>query len=268
MQESVTTERLTYPSDSGGVKAFLAKPASGAPWPGILVIQEVFGLDPHIEDVTQRLARGGYLALTPDLYSHDQIRAALTVQDIGTSMGVRRAPDVEEAISKLPAERQDGVRRAMQWLGSRDSSTYLPDLQAGLAYLKGRPDVRADAVACIGFCMGGGLSGQVATSGADLAAAVVWYGTPPPLDEVANVKCPVQGHYGGEDHGITSRVPELEAAMKQHGKEFTSFVYEGAPHAFGNDTRDSYRPEATKLAWARTLDFFERNLRAAPVGAR
>lgn len=266
MQESVVTERLTYPSGSGGVQAYLARPPGGQPWPAIIVIQEVFGLDSHIEDLARRFAAQGYLALAPDLYCHDPARAQLRVRDIAESMPVRRAPDVEEAIRRLPADRQDGVRRALAWLKTRDSSTYVPDLQAAVDFLKGRPDVRVEAVGCIGYCMGGGLSGQLAATGADLAAAVIYYGSPPALDQVPNVRCPVQGHYGGEDQGITSRVPEFEAAMRQHGKDFTHYVYEGAPHAFSNDTRPSYRAEASKVAWERTLDFLERHLKRALVG--
>lgn len=268
MQPTVTTERLTYPSASGGVQAYLASPATGQPWPAILVIQEVFGLVPHIEDVARRFAGEGYLALAPDLYCHDPLRASLALEDIEQSMIVARATDVEAAIAQLPAGQQDGVRRAVRWRNERDSSTYVPDLQAAVVYLKSRADVRGDAIGAVGYCMGGGLSGQLATSGADIAAAVINYGPIPPLDQIPNVRCVVQGHYGGADVGITSRVPELEAAMKAHGKDFTAYVYEGAPHAFFNDLRPSYTPDAAKLTWERTLDFFDRNVRRAPVGVR
>ncbi len=268
MQESITTDRLTYPSASGGVRAYLAHPTDGQPWPAIIVIQEVFGLEPHIEDVTRRFARQGYLALAPDLYCHDPVRAALTVQDIEQMLGLARASDFEAAVRELPADRQEPVRRAMEWRNKRDSSTYVPDLLAAVDHLKGRADVRGDAIGAIGYCMGGGLSGQLATAGADIAAAVINYGAVPPLDQVPNVRCVVQGHYGGDDQGITSRVPELEAAMKTHGKQFTAYVYDGAPHAFFNDTRPSYRAEAAKLTWDRTLDFFERHVKRSPVGVR
>lgn len=268
MQETILTESPTYPSPSGGVKSYLAKPATGQPWPALIVIQEVFGLVAHIEDLAGRFAREGYLALAPDLYCHDPLRPTLTLQDIEQSMVVARAPDVDAAIRELPTDRQAGVRRAVDWRNKRDSSTYVPDLRAAIDYLKKRSDVRPDAIGAIGYCMGGGLSGQLATSGADIAAAVINYGGIPPLDEVPNVRCVVQGHYGGTDVGITSRVPELEAAMKAHGKSFTAYVYDGAPHAFFNDTRPSFHPEASKLTWERTLDFFDRHVRRAPVGAR
>ena len=105
MQESVVTDQLTYPSASGGVKAYLAHPTGGQPWPAIIVIQEVFGLEPHIEDIARRFAREGYLALAPDLYCHDAVRATLTVHDIEQALALARAPDVEAAIRDLSAER-------------------------------------------------------------------------------------------------------------------------------------------------------------------
>src|SRR5690606_21631275 len=128
-----------------------------------------------------------------------------------------------------------------------DKSTYVPDLQAAVDYLKTRSDVRPEAIGSIGWCMGGGLSGALAASGADLAAAVIYYGPIPDLDKVGNIKCPVQGHYGGDDAPITSRVPEFEAAMKAAGKYLETYIYEGAPHAFTNDHRVTYREEPTRI---------------------
>jgi carboxymethylenebutenolidase len=119
----------------------------------------------------------------------------------------------------------------------------VPFLEATLAYLQGRPDVIASAIGSIGFCMGGRLSATLATSGAELAAAAVFYGPNPPLKDVPNVRCPVQGHYGGDDPSVTLKVPDLDAAMKAAGKEFSYYVYEGAPHAFHNDTCPDYHPE-------------------------
>ena len=233
----------------------------------MIVIQEVFGLDDHIEDLARRFAHEGYLALAPDLYCRDAVRATLSVEDIEGALAAGRG-DVEANIRQLPADRQERVRRAINWRNDRDTSTYVPDLQAAVAYLKDRSDVRSDAIGCIGYCMGGGLSGQLATSGADIAAAVINYGGPPPANEIPRVRCAVQGHYGGLDTGITSRVPDFEAAMKSAGKDFTAYVYDGAQHAFFNNTRPSYHAEASRLTWERTLDFLQRHLKRAGVGAR
>jgi len=268
MPVPIVTENLTYSGPTGPVKAQLARPAEGGPWPAIIVIQEVFGLVPHIEDVARRFAGEGYVTLAPDLYSHDSVRPTLDDEAIVQSFAVRGAPDKEAAIAALPADRQEPVRRAVDWMTNRDASTYVPDLRAAMDWLRARPDVRGSAIASIGYCMGGGLSGALAASGADLAAAVIYYGGAPPLDRLTNVRCPVQGHYGGEDPGITGQVPKFAEAMAAAGKDFTPYVYEGAPHAFFNDQRPSYRSEPSQLAWERTLDFFERHLKGAAVGAR
>ena len=112
--------------------------------------------------------------------------------------------------------------------------------------------------------MGGGLVGQLVASYVNIAAGVIFYGPPPPLDKVGNVRCPVQGHYGG-DGGITNNVPAFEEAMRAAGKDFAAFVYEGAPHAFNNDQRPSFHGESAKVAWGRTLEFFQEHLKGAPV---
>ncbi len=265
MQESGSGERITYPSASGGVEAYLARPSDDGPWPAIVVVHEVHGLTPHIEDLARRFAQQGYLALAPNLYCHDRGFDEFTAEDLEQAMKLGRDAD-EEAFQKLPEDRRDGVRKAVVWRNTRSQATYLPDLLEAVDYLKSRPDVRPEAIGAIGYCMGGGLVGQMATAGADIAAGVINYGHIPPLDKVPNVRCALQGHYGGKDLGITSHVPELAEAMRQHGKDYTWYVYEGAPHAFFNDTRASYHAEAAKLTWERTLEFFERHLKKAAVG--
>lgn len=258
---------LRYPSPSGEVRAYLATPEGNGPWPGLIVIQEVFGLEPHIEDVARRFAAEGYLSIAPDFYCHDPAFKDVAKEALPQALGLRRAPDPEAALAAMPEGQREKVRQAWQWLTNRDASTYIPDLQAALALLRGRSDCTG-AVGAIGFCMGGGLSGQLAAAGADLNAAVIYYGPIPPVDKVANIKCPVQGHYGGEDPGITNTVPELQAAMAANGKDFTAYVYEGAPHAFNNNDRPSYHPEAAKLSWSRTTEFLAKHLKGAAVSAR
>jgi carboxymethylenebutenolidase len=264
---AVSGSHLTYPGPKGDVPAYLTTPEGSGPWPGLIVIQEVFGLDSHIEDVARRFAAEGYLSVAPDLYCHDTVFQTVPKQGIVPALMLRRAPDPQAAIKQMPAGEQEAVREAWKWLNTRDGSTYVPDLQAALAFLKGRSDCTG-AVGSIGFCMGGGLSGQLAAAGADLNAAVIYYGPIPPVDKVGNIKCPVQGHYGGEDPGITNTVPELQAAMAANSKDFTAYVYEGAMHAFNNNERPSYHAEAAKLAWSRTTEFLAKHLKGAAVGAR
>jgi len=264
---AVSGENITYNGKSGPVKAYFAKPEGNGPWPGLIVIQEIFGLVPHIEDMARRFAAEGYLAVAPDMYCRDQMFPKVNMQGVMQAMGLRREPDPQKAIDAMPEEQRNIVGPAWEWLTKRDASTYLPDLLSAVDWLKARPDCTG-AVGSIGYCMGGGLSGQLAAAGADINAAVIYYGGIPPVDTVPKVKCAVQGHYGGEDPGITNTVPQLQAAMAANGKDFTAYVYEGAPHAFNNDTRPSYHPEAAKLAQQRTNEFLAKHLKGAAVGAR
>jgi carboxymethylenebutenolidase len=262
MPVALTSAYVRYPSPRGGVRAYLTRAADDMPRPALIVIHEWTGLIPYIEDVGRRLAREGYLALVPDLYTDDPVRADFTVDDLEAATDLGHAADLEAALQELPPDHRDRVRRAHEWRRGRPGASYVPDLQASLAYLQARPDVISTAIGAIGFCMGGRLAGTLATTGADLAAAVIFYGPIPPLDGVPNVRCPVEGHYGEEDPSVTRRVPELEAAMRAAGKEFTAFVYPGAPHAFHNDTRPSYTPAAAEQSWARALAFLDQHVKA------
>jgi carboxymethylenebutenolidase len=131
---------------------------------------------------------------------------------------------------------------------------YTEIVRGAVAHLRSGPDAAARKVGAVGFCMGGGIAGLLACGEPALSAAVVFYGAPPPLDRVASIACPVLGHYGDPDPRITPQIPALAEAMRAHGKRFEHHVY-GAPHAFFNDTAGSYRPDAARAAWARTLAF-------------
>jgi carboxymethylenebutenolidase len=218
--------------------------------------------------MTRRIASEGYVALAPDLYSHDEVFGKLNQGDFGgPALGAAFSPDPEAVISKMPADKQDSVRAIVSWFKTRDQSTYLPDLQSAVQYLRGRHDVNG-AVGVVGFCMGGGLAGRLAAAGADIQAGVIYYGPIPPVDQVGNIRCPLTGHYGGEDPNITNNVPQFQAAMAANGKDFTAYVYQGAPHAFNNDTRPSYHADAATTAWPRTLDFLQKTLKATDVTVR
>ena len=264
MDASISTEFVRYPGSNGEVRAFIAKPEGAGPWPALIVIHEWTGLIPYIEDVSQRLAREGYFTLAPDLYTDDPVRAAFTPEDLEGATDVGNAPDVEAAIQQLPPERQDSVRRAHQWRRARTGANQIPDLQATMEYLQKHPDVVHSKIGAIGFCMGGRLVGTLATTGADLAAGVIFYGPIPPLEGIPNVRCPIEGHYGEKDHVVKlPSLVQLDSAMKAAGKEFTYYVYEGAPHGFHNDTRADYAPEAARVSWDRALQFFDLHLKSA-----
>jgi carboxymethylenebutenolidase len=138
------------------------------------------------------------------------------------------------------------------------------DTESAIEYLRILPDVRADRIALLGFCWGGGVTFATATKIPTLKAVVVYYGpTPNPIDSVQNIQAPILAHYGEKDLNITSRVPETEAAMKKYNKSYEYKIYPGAPHAFNDDTNeDRYMPAAAKDAWERTAEFLKRQLTA------
>ena len=231
---------------SGGdrIKAYRVAPADRGPHPAVIVIQEIWGLNDHIKDVARRFAREGYVALAPDLYSREGIPATQTLEALRPFM--MAIPD----------------------------SRVIQDLSGAAAYLKGLPSVRGDRIGAIGFCIGGAWARLLACHEPTLAACVDFYGrirypelSPAkprhPVEYIPTLACPFLGLFAGDDPVIPpEHVKELEQTLAQHGKTFEIHTYPGVPHAFFNDTRDSYRPEAARDAWARTLAFFNRYLRS------
>ncbi|HLI31553.1 MAG TPA: dienelactone hydrolase family protein [Solirubrobacteraceae bacterium] len=272
------SEWIEYGSDGASVAAYLARahPAAAQPLPGVLVIQEIWGPDGHICDVAQRLAEAGYLALAVDLYSHggrppelaaERIEAAKSFLDsVGQTAWMDPAARAAE-LAKLPAERAEQVGATLGALlsGTRPMGRYLADLRAAYAWLAQHPGCDG-RVASVGFCLGGGLSAQLACSESALAAAVIFYGAAPAAEQVAQIACPLLGIYGAEDERINAGVPAFAGAMAAAGKAFEAIYFEGAGHAFFNDTRASYRAGPARSAWARTLDFLDRH--TSPAGAR
>jgi carboxymethylenebutenolidase len=201
---------------------FLARPKNTGRCPAVIVIHEIWGVVDHIKDVSRRLASEGYLALAVDLFGK-------TISSLEEGRRLRE---------ELSEERIMG------------------DLKGAFDYLQSLEYVQPRRIGSIGFCMGGGLS--------LLEAAVVFYGrNPSPIDLVKNIQCPILGNYAGADMAIKEAdINLLKETMTKYGKIFDVKVYPGAPHAFFNDTRESYRPEAAKDAWKRTLDFFNKYLKA------
>jgi carboxymethylenebutenolidase len=262
----IVTERCTYQSEHGEVGGYLARPAEGGPWPAVVVIHDRYGLWEHIEEAAREFAEEGYLALAPDLNWRDEVRRSLADEDVHDGGKVVSQPE-EYPLERFPEERQAGIARGAEWLRNRASGTHIGDTLAALSYLKARPDVRAESVGAFGFCMGGRVVASVTGVGADLAAAVIYYGIyTDPEQQAPNVRCPVHGHYGATDKGVTGTVPATEAAMKANGKDYTAFVYENAGHAFADRfSESSSRPEVARQAWERTLEFFARHLKRVPT---
>jgi carboxymethylenebutenolidase len=277
------SEWIDYESPAGTVTGYLTRPgAVSGPAPGVVVIQEVWGVDGHIADVADRLANAGYVALAPDLYSAgggrppvlatERVAAAkafLNTIPTGQWMAVlgdeqRRA----EALSQLPAGEAQEVGETIAALFGGvggDPTRHLGVLRAAVAFLHAHPSCAGRAVGSIGFCLGGGLSALLAGEEPALGAAVIFYGASPAAEQADSIHCPLRGFYGHDDPRIVTGLPAFDAALSAAGVDHELRIYTDTPHAFFNDTRPSYRPEAARDAWGRTLAFFADALGSAPT---
>jgi carboxymethylenebutenolidase len=226
----VTTEEVTFPGADGAVTGYLARPAdaSGA-LPAVVVIHENRGRNPHIEDVARRVALEGFIALAPDFLS---------------------------PLGGTPADED----QAREMIGQLDGARTTQNAVAAVAYLESRED-STGKVGVIGFCWGGALANQVAVNSADVAAVVPFYGRQPSAEEAAKIKAPLLLHYAGLDERINAGIPDYEQALKDAGVDYQVHVYEGANHAFNNDTNEArYDQDAATLAWSRTIEFLKQHL--------
>lgn len=220
----ITTETITYDSSVGKVSGYLVKPKNNQRAGGVIVISENRGLNPHIKDVARRLATEGFLTLAPDYLSTKG----------GTPEDADKARDL---IGTLTPEETVAISRA------------------SLAALAARPDCTGK-VAAVGFCWGGGRVNELAANEPNLAAGVAYYGAQPKADQVPSIKAPLLLHYAGLDERINAGIADYEKALKDNGKTYKIFIYEGANHAFNNETNQArYNKEAADLAWSRTLEF-------------
>ncbi len=271
---SFKTEWIRFGKDRRHL-GFCAWPERAAPpLPGLIVVQEAWGVDAHFEDLAVRFAKAGYVALAPDLFAENGERAtALSRPRLEALKAfVDTMPPFiwgdpaarEESLAKLPEPRGSETRESYSTLfdsavGQMDA--YVPKLLDAADYLRSVHPLSQDAkVGSVGYCMGGGLSARLACADPKLGASVIYYGNAPPANRVATIACPVLGLYGGLDTRVNAGLAEFTAAMQQHGKRFEPHVYEGAKHAFFNDTRPSYDARASRDAFARTLEFLRREL--------
>ncbi len=227
----IKAETITYqsPQGAGKMAGLLARPAKGDKFPAVLVIHENRGLNPYIEDVARRFAVAGFLALAPD---------ALT------------------PLGGYPGNDDEG--RAMQ--AKRDPSEMTQDFIAA-AILLDRHELSTGKVGAVGFCYGGGIVNQLAVLIPDVIdAGVPFYGRQPELSDVSKIKAPLLIQNAGLDQRILEGAPAFEKALKENGKKFEAFVYEGVNHGFHNDTTPRYDDAAAKLAWDRTIAFLKQTL--------
>lgn len=220
----LTVGVVEYPgADGTDLMGYLAHQTEAAAMPAVVVIQEWWGLDDHIKDLTRRFANEGFVALAPDLY--------------------------HGAVATEP----DEARKLAMELSMQDA---VAEIQQAINFLQEQDYVSSSKVGIVGFCMGGGLVLQTALQEDDLSAGVVFYGSPLSQEEAGQVKAPILSFLGTEDRISASDLEAMHAGFEAAGIENDFEIYEGAPHAFFNDTRDSYRPEAAADAWPRTLAWF------------
>jgi carboxymethylenebutenolidase len=226
---SAAEEKIALGAGGSGL---LVTPAGKGPSPGVIVIQEWWGLDDWVKDQARALAKEGYVALAVDLY-----RGKVT----------NKQEEAHQFMMGLPPEQAMG------------------DLKAAFAFLQARPDVKKDVIGAIGWCMGGRYTLALATEEPKLAAAVPYYGAPPTDPAaIAKIQAPVLGNFGGDDKGPSpEQVKAFEAEMKKAGKSVDIKIYEGAPHAFANPNNPwgGYREAAARDAWARATAFLAKNLK-------
>ncbi|HEY9362274.1 MAG TPA: dienelactone hydrolase family protein, partial [Chitinophagaceae bacterium] len=227
--DDLFTERIQYPGVNGNMQAYVARPKKENKYAAVVVIHENRGLNAHIEDVTRRAANAGYLAIAPNALS---------------------------PLGGTPAN-EDEARTLFTKLNAEES---LQNFIKVFDYLPSRKDYNGKA-GCVGFCWGGGIANSLTVSVPTLKAAVAFYGRQPATEDVSKIKAAVQLHYGGLDERINAGIPAYEEALKKNNVHYEVYIYEGANHAFHNDTAGArYNKEAAKLAWQRTLDFFKKYL--------
>ena len=223
-------ETVQSPNGNGSIKGYLARPSKNGKHPVVLVIHENRGLNPYIEDVARRLATANFIAFAPDGL---------------TSVGGFPGTDEKgaEAFRKVDAKKMgEDFVAAAKWLKARSDST--------------------GKLGAVGFCFGGGIVNQLAVRlGPDLNAGVAFYGRQAAVEDVPKISAPLLLQYAGNDQRINEGIPAYEAALKANNKVYQVHMYEGKQHGFHNDTTPRYDEEAAKLAWSRTLEFFNKYLR-------
>jgi len=228
--DRLETEYINYEGAGTTMKGYLAKPKGKEALGGVVVIHENRGLNPHIEDVTRRMALEGFLALGPDALS---------------------------PLGGTPSD-PDQARDMFQQLDPRKT---VQNFAKAFDYLKSRKDCNGK-FGCIGFCWGGGMANDLAVNVPQLLVAIPFYGRQPSAEDVPKIKATVQLHYAGMDDRINAGIGAYEEALKKAGVKYEIFMYEGAQHAFHNDTAPTrYNGEAAKLAWKRAVDLLNKKLK-------
>jgi carboxymethylenebutenolidase len=229
-EEDLFTETISYTGVPGNMQAYVARPKEEKKYPAVIIIHENRGLNAHIEDVARRASKEGFLAIAPNALS---------------------------AIGAVPAN-EDEARQKFQELKAENN---LQNFMNVFDYLATRKDYNG-MLGCVGFCWGGAMANSLAVKVANLKAAVAFYGRQPAAEDVSNIKAAVQLHYGALDERVNAGIPAYEEALKKNNVRYELYLYEGANHAFHNDTAPTrYNEAAAKLAWQRTIEFLKKYLK-------
>lgn len=227
--EGISQDYITYPGASGEIRAFHARPETSERFPAVIVIHENRGLNPHIEDVTRKVASAGFWAIAPD------------------------------ALSPIGGTPEDSDL-ARTKIGELDFPATIQDFVAAVNFAANHPETTGK-VGCVGFCWGGRMSNLLAVNCLNLNAAVAYYGSQADAADVPKIKAAVMLHYAGLDERINAGIPAYEEALKAADVNYSIHIYENVNHAFNNDTSPTrYNKEAADLAWRRTIAFFNTHL--------
>jgi carboxymethylenebutenolidase len=227
---TVGYETVASPKGNGSIKGYFTRPAKGKKFASVLVIHENRGLNPYIEDVARRLAKAGYMAYAPD---------GLT------------------SVGGYPGDEQKGAELFRKVDGTKMTEDFV-----GSAQWLRKHKASTGKLGAVGFCFGGGMVNALAAMlGKDLKAGVAFYGRQVGVVAVPKIQAPLQFHYAGNDQRINEGIAEYEAALTANKKPFESYMYEGKQHGFHNDTTPRFDEASAKLAWERTLSFFDKHLK-------
>jgi carboxymethylenebutenolidase len=224
-------QKVTFPGEAGQVLGYLAKPKAAGSYAGLIVIHENRGLTDHIQDVTRRAAKEGFVALAVDLLSRNG--------------GTDKVPDVAQA---------SGI------LGQAKPEDYVADLSSGVKFVQTQAEVKKDKIGAIGFCFGGGYTWRLAVMNKEIKSATPFYGPAPPLDQVPNTNAAILGIYAGNDQRINATMGPLEDALKKAGKTYEMKTYPNVNHAFHNDTGASWDEKAATEAWKDAMAWHKKYL--------
>lgn len=227
---AIQVRDVSFKGAASDIKAYLARPASGTSFPAVVIIHENRGLVEHTKDIARRYAREGFVGLAVDLVSRQGGTGADAAQNTGA-------------------------------LTRTNATDLVADLVSGVDYLKQQAFVKANALGVTGFCFGGGYTFELAVASKDMKAAVPYYGTAQRIvSRLGETQAAILAIYGGNDRGITGQSPQVEEQLKAAGKTYQIKIYDGANHAFFNDTGGSYNEAAAKDAWQITLAWFRKYL--------